>query len=207
LLISELAEAAESFVGHIEALFEQKELRLRQRSYSDIALAAIFRRSAKTVQAIAHLAKAGFGSSALGMSRSITEEWIVVRWLTNVDYEQRADRFLHYGHKQGERILEILEKYEFEHDHGRFKGRFHKAAEYETWRQWGPAIRTMAAEEEVLDADPTYDPMWSYDGPFFVASYHLHRRSWALDIRRYGMEVFSVSKNMMTRPSSVNRHW
>src|ERR1700722_11667895 len=92
--------------GRIEAAFERKEVYLRKWSHSDTALAAIFRRSTKTTRAITHLARLGFGTDALALSRSLIDSWITVRWMTNRDSEARSRQFWGFQLRQRDRLSE-----------------------------------------------------------------------------------------------------
>jgi Family of unknown function (DUF5677) len=129
--VHRLARAVTVYLARIGQAFAQKDIYVRNNN-SDQALAAIFRHAMKTARAIVHLAKAGLGSNGLGLSRSMAEVLLTVRWLSNRDSDERARRFLRFDTKQGQRIVEILEKYNIAPPRQRLHSKYFSriAAEY-----------------------------------------------------------------------------
>jgi hypothetical protein len=111
--------------------------------------------------------------------------WITIRWLTNKDADIRARRFLGFDSRQRARIIELLGMYYPTVDLDRFAGNKHhdqQAQEYSRWDTWGPGIRKMADEEEMLDPQSVgiTSPKWTHDVIFFTSSYYLHPTSLGL---------------------------
>jgi Family of unknown function (DUF5677) len=133
LSIHRLSRAVTLYLGRVERAFTLREMFLRQ-SYSDVVLSAIFRHSMKTARAIVTLANSGFGSNALGLSRSVADEWLTIRWLTNREPEPRCKLFLGFAAKQRERIVDILDRHNANmHNQRNDLRRKALAAEYKRW--------------------------------------------------------------------------
>jgi hypothetical protein len=175
--VHRLARAVTVYVGRIEQAFTKKDVYVRNNN-SDQALAAIFRHAMKTARAIVHLVKAGFGSNGLGLSRSTAEVLLTVRWLTNRNSEERARKFLRFDVKQGQRIIEILKKYNIAPPRHRLHSKYFSnvAAEYPQWDRWSDGVRKMGEEKEFLDPEwvTRMSPVFVWEVPFFIGSYHLH---------------------------------
>lgn len=166
----------------VERLFTAKQLYLRRTTDSDITLAALLRSSCRTSHAIVSLARAGHGASALGLSRSMVEFWITIRWLTNKDTDSRAKKFTGFNSKLRERIIQLIDEYYPSVDLEQYRGNRHhdlQAMEYPKWDTWGPGIRAMATEVEVFQDDlvGVTSSKFAYDIAFFVSSYYLHPTS------------------------------
>jgi Family of unknown function (DUF5677) len=196
--VHRLARAVTVYLARVERAFTRKGMYIRK-SNSDEALAALFRQAMKTARAIVHLARSGYGSNALGLSRSMAEILLTIRWLTNRDSEARAKRFLRFDIKQGQRIIEILDKYNSNLARKRLHPKyFSRAAEYKSWDRWSDGVKRMAEEDEVLDPDAmsSMSPLFVWEVPFFIGSYHIHPT--ALGTRhqrlRWG-ETFSFHEN------------
>jgi hypothetical protein len=172
-------------LGRIEQGFEKRQAILRRSSHADIVLAGLFRSSMATARSVVHLTRSGFGADALGMSRSIAEKWITIRFITNKDTDARALKFRAFNARQHERIIELLDAYNANLGHEKYKGNVRikrMAAAYSKWDRWGENSRTMALEAEEFDPelDQRLASKWVYDVPFFVASSFLHPTSWGI---------------------------
>jgi hypothetical protein len=81
--------------------------------------------------------------------------------------------------KQLERLREVALKYEPTLDPARMPvdPLFQKlASEYKRWDTWGPGARAMAEEAEALDTEAwgNFQPIWTHEILFFLASCFLH---------------------------------
>src|SRR5579872_518856 len=186
--LHKLRRATILVVGRIEQAFTQRGIYLRNNVPSDLALAALLRHACGTTRAISSLAKGGYGSGALALSRSVADVMITVRWITNKETEKRAEQFLVFDSKQRERIIELLEKHYPLVDLTRFRGNERherQASMFKKWGNFGVTTRDMALEDEVLEpeSDNQRRTEWTYDVSFFTASNHLHPTS--LGIRHH----------------------
>jgi hypothetical protein len=183
--IHKLSRATLVITGRVEQFFTSEGIYLRRSTTSDITLAALLRSGCETSRAIVALVCSGHGAVALGLSRSIIEIWITVRWLTNVDTDKRAEQFLHFNSKQRERILELINEYYPGVSLDRFKGNRHhdrRAMLYKAWDRWGVGIKKMAQESEHFAEEPSgaASPKWAYDIAFFISSSYFHPTSLGL---------------------------
>ncbi len=165
--------------GRVEQFYASKGIFLRCSTDSDVVLAALLRSGIQTSRAVSLLAIKGFGANALGVSRSMVDTWITVRWLTNTDTDARSRRFLSFNSKQRERIIDLIDKYYPGVDLSRFRGNEHHdlhALKYQRWDKWGPGTWNMAVEQELLEQEPSgpSSSKFAYDVPFFISSYYFH---------------------------------
>jgi Family of unknown function (DUF5677) len=186
-------------ITHIEEALDRKGIYLR-RSYADGAVSALVRRSLRLARAIVLLADAGSGADAMALSRSLIDCWIVFRWITNRDSESRGELFWRFEAKQKERFGEIAKKYIPSWGPVNFtlSPEVQRIADdYPRWDSWGPGIKAMANEPEVLDpgASLKMRPEWTHESLFFFASCYLHPTATGLahEVLRWGT-VFSTSR-------------
>lgn len=177
--IPTLAVGTSILTAHIERAFERKKMYLRGVSNADVAVGALLRRSARMTRAIVALGKLGFGADAVALSRSLIDHWIVLRWITNQDSEARARLFWFFEAKQKERVGEVINKYPPSRDPTPLvllPETQRIADEYPRWDSWGPGVKTMALEEDLLtpEAWVNFPHAWTHETLFFFASCYLH---------------------------------
>jgi hypothetical protein len=103
----------------------------------------------------------------------------VFRWITNQDSESRGKLFWGFQAKQKERAGEMVKKYPPSWGPVNFTLRpeVQRVADaYTRWDSWGPRLKEMAKEPEVLDpgASLKMPPEWTHESLFFFASCFLH---------------------------------
>jgi hypothetical protein len=165
-------------VKKIEAAFIRKGVFPRN-CYPDKAIAQFLRRADTSARAVINLTASGFGADALGLCRSLIEDWFALRWITNQETEVRCRRFLLFLAKQLERMKELSETYGPNNQPTvELTARVQKSAsEFEKWQSLGPTVKAMAEEVEVLDPDSPlkFDKLsWSYDVTYFLSCCYLH---------------------------------
>jgi hypothetical protein len=175
--VKEFSERALALIAYMEQALDGKGYRLGE-SYADGTVSALVRRSLRLARAIVILSEAGSGADAQALSRSLVDCWIVLRWITNQDSESRGERFWKFEAKQKERLAEVVKKYA-PSDGLTFilRPELQRVAdEYRSWDSWGPGMKTMATEPEVLDTNAFLNThtMWTYDSLFFFSSCFLH---------------------------------
>src|SRR5258707_14641613 len=62
-------------------------------------------------EAVITLCRAGFGSEAFALSRTILEMYITLRWITNQEQSKRAEDFARFVAKRKEYAAKIFAKY------------------------------------------------------------------------------------------------
>jgi hypothetical protein len=108
--IEDFSRPTLAVISYIEQALNGKGIHLRQ-SWADGTVSALVRRSLRLARAVVLLADAGFGADAQALSRSLIESWIVLRWVTNQDSENRGRLFWGFEAKQKERFAEVVNKY------------------------------------------------------------------------------------------------
>ena len=176
--LRKLVRRVRVLVRRVETAFEHKQIYPRNIT-SDQMLSAMFRRTVGTVRSVVLLAESGHGADALALTRNLVDSFIVGRWVTNQDAETRGRLFWGFEAKQLERQREIIQKYSSGADIPPLPGGHTTeqiAAEYKRWDTWGPGVRTMAIEDEVLNPEAwlNMQPIWSHEVLFFLASCYLH---------------------------------
>jgi hypothetical protein len=175
--IEDFSRPTLAVITDMEQALESKGIYLRQ-SWADGTVSALVRRSLRLARAIVILADAGSGADAQALSRSLIDCWIVLRWITNQDSERRGELFWGFEAKQKERFAEIVKKYPpssgvtytLRPEVQRVAG------DYPRWDSWGPGVKAMANEPEMLDSGAWQDKqtVWTYESLFFFASCYLH---------------------------------
>jgi Family of unknown function (DUF5677) len=136
--------------------------------------------------AVLTLCKAGFGSEAFALSRSILEMAMALRWITNDDQVNRSDSFAFFGAKRKQYLAVISRKYSpanpalagaIQYVENLYKQYTDKYDSFKFWSNVPNNLRAMAAEPEILygpQAPPNNDDLWHYDLPYSMASDYVH---------------------------------
>jgi hypothetical protein len=193
LSIAESSEHAVAFIGRIENAFVSKAVFPRN-CYPDKSLTRLLRRVTTTARAIARLTRLGYGADALGLTRSLIDDWLVIRWITNKETEVRGKLFYDFWAKQLERMSDLSEQYGPEgQDSIPLTARVEeRAAQFKKWSSLGPTSKQMEEEEEVLDPGSTmqFARGWTYDVLFFLTSCYIHPT--AIGVRHRDLPMRSV---------------
>jgi hypothetical protein len=124
------------------------------------------------------LAESGYGADALGLSRSLVDDWLVIRWITNRDSDARGRRFIDFLAKQLERMDEVSEEYgPSDQPRGGLSARVQEVAdEFSSWKSLGTTARAMAEEPEELDPGSSmhFAAGWTYDVLYFWTCCYIH---------------------------------
>jgi hypothetical protein len=185
----------------VEIALEGKQLHLRYRSYADPAVSALVRRSTRLARTIALLARLEAGADAVALCRSLLDCWIVPRRLANQDAEARGRMFWRFEGRQQERVVEVVTKYPPSAGLSPPALRSNAkrvAAEYSRWDSWGPGMKAMAREPELLTPETwtAIPPEWAHETLYFAASCVLHPT--ALGLRHAslgGGDIFTFSES------------
>jgi hypothetical protein len=169
----ELSRATLKLTKAVETALEDKQMHLRYRSYADTAVSAIVRRSTRLARTIAILAR--LEADAVALCRSLLDCWIVLRWLTNQDAEARGRMFWRFEGRQQERVVEVVAKYPLSEELNPpilSPNAKRMAAEYSRWDSWGPGMKAMAQEPDLLtpEAWTAIPPEWAHETLYFAAS-------------------------------------
>jgi Family of unknown function (DUF5677) len=191
--MAESSDHAVTFIRQIENAFVAKAVFPRN-CYPDKSLTRLFRRATTTATAIARLTRSGYGADALGLTRSLIDDWLVVRWITNKETEVRGTLFFDFWAKQLERVSDLSEQYGPEDQEivPLTATVEERAAQFKKWSTLGPTAKQMEEEEEVLDPGSTmqFARGWTYDVLFFLTSCYIHPT--AIGVRHRGLPMRSV---------------
>jgi hypothetical protein len=176
--IEDVSRRTLAVITYIGQALDGQGIYLRQ-SWADRTVSALVRRSLRLARAVVVLCDAGFGADAQALSRSLIESWIVLRWITNQDSESRGKLFWGFEAKQKERFAEVVTKYPPSWGPVNFTLRpevQRVADDYPRWDSWGPGVKAMANEPELLDPGTwlNQQTVWTYESLFFFASCFLH---------------------------------
>jgi hypothetical protein len=195
--IRDMSRRTLALTTYVEQALDGKEVYLR-RSYADGTVSPLVRRSLRLARAIVVLANVGSGVDALALSRSLIDCWIVLRWITNQDSDSRGKLFWGFEAKQKERFGEIVRKYPPSSGPVSFTlpPEVQRVAdEYPKWDSWGPGMKTMANEAELLDPGAwlNMQPVWTHESLFFYTSCYLHPTATGLghEVLGWGSVFFS----------------
>lgn len=143
--------------------------------------------------AVLILCRAGYGSEAMALSRSLLEMYITLRWIMNQDQCRRADDFAGFVAKRKEYAARVFAKYNpispMAAGAVKFVEKMYKqyADKYSSWTFWSnkPSnLRQLAEEKEVLISGlvpPNDDAVMFYETFYSIASDHVHVTALALD--------------------------
>jgi hypothetical protein len=143
--------------------------------------------------AILILCRAGYGSEAMALSRSILEMYITLRWITNQNQNKRAEDFAFFIAKRKEYAAKTFAKYQpgsrIASDAVKFVENTYRqyADKYASWVFWSNEpnnLRQLAEEKEALMPElspPDDDAVMLYELFYSDASDYVHVTSLALD--------------------------
>jgi Family of unknown function (DUF5677) len=148
LSIAESSGHAVAFVRQVENAFVSKAVFPRN-CYPDKALTRLLRRATTTAMSIARLTRSGYGADALGLTRSLIDDWLVVRWITNKETEVRGKLFYDFWAKQLERMSDLSEQYgpEDQESVPLTATVEERAAQFKKWSSLGPTAKQMEEEQ------------------------------------------------------------
>ncbi|HXX23933.1 MAG TPA: DUF5677 domain-containing protein [Terriglobia bacterium] len=142
--------------------------------------------------AVLSLCRSGFGSEAYGLSRTMIEMFIALRWITNQNQETRAKEYGFFSEKRKDYLMKTAARYmqpteEWERAKRKEEARVMKyAARYRSFKFWAnlpSSLRGLASEPEQLDGHDLVgnDALWEYEIPYSQASDHVHATVVAVD--------------------------
>jgi hypothetical protein len=144
-------------------------------------------------EAILILCRAGYGSEALALSRTMIEMFITIRWITNQNQVERSEEFAFFVAKRKEYMAKTFLKYQpgslVGADAVKFVENTYKqyAAKYSSWVFWSNKpnnLKQLAEEKEVLIpglTPPNDDALMTYELFYSHASDYVHATAMALD--------------------------
>jgi hypothetical protein len=114
-----------------------------------------------TGRAVCALVDAGFYGEAFGLSRTLVDIFLSVRYISNKDTEKRAKKFAEYVAKTQEELIRLAHKhFRAKTDHPKLDEKFAELAkDYNSAHRWTEArIKEMALEPDSYEVDSQGSP-------------------------------------------------
>lgn len=174
-------------------------------------LLALLSKVLTTGRAVCTLVDAGFDSEAFGLSRTMLEIYLTIRYIANADTEARAKEYVEYVAKTQEYLQLVVAKHLPQIVLPALAPHFVEMAnKYSSPHRWyqghGGHVRAMAMEpdtyEKDADGNPTTEAL-DYEHVYSQTSHHVHAT--IISLLGHGLDAgehFRVRANM-----SNESHW
>jgi len=186
LLMSESLTTADvvRLIGKLESYINELRIIPATSFYRSKVLLALLSKCFTMSRAVCALVDAGFAAEAFGLSRTLIEVFLTVRYFTNDEYqaEKRATRYVEYIAKTQQTLLQSAAKF-FPEVLVSLKRRDEMqemAENYKNPHSWGDErhlIRAMALEKDAYEVDAVGEPIdqaFDYEFIYPQASFYVH---------------------------------
>jgi hypothetical protein len=184
--------------------------------YQYLVALALYSKCLTVAEATLVLIEAGFGDEAFGMTRTLVDLFITLRYIANKDTDDRAKRYAQFAAKSGAVWAEIVKIY-WPHKVREVPERMQRvAATFRTPHSWsGLTAKEMALEADTLEVDEKGNPVVhdvAYRIVYRWASHYVHPTVDSLrnHLVQAGHDNFVVrSRNVqdMTHMAAFNVAW
>jgi hypothetical protein len=185
----ELIQTSGIAARRLSRIFEKENIYVSSVPLSVIPF-MFLRKAFHVHEAVMTLCKAGMASEAYALSRIMVEMFIVLRWITNRDQNDRAKEYAFFVAKRKEYWAKTLQRYypnslqsaEAQKHVDKLYSQY--AAKYKSSIFWTrEKLKGMAEEPEELDTAPTAPKtaLWEYEIPYSMTSDHVHATVAAID--------------------------
>jgi hypothetical protein len=177
----------------LRSVFEAEQIYVAARTENSVVPFGHLTKAFREHSAVLTLCRAGFGSEAFALSRSMLEMAIALRWITNGDQVERSKAFAYFEAKRKQYFATIFAKYNpgnpLADEAVQYVDNLYRqyAEKYKSFRFWSDAassLRRMAEEPEILGAasaaPQNTNDLWRYEVPYSMASDHVHCNAVAL---------------------------
>jgi Family of unknown function (DUF5677) len=181
--------------------------------YRSKVILPLFSKALTLGRAICVLLENGFPAEAFGMSRTLVDIYLYVRYMSNKDSEARITAYVEYWarvHKEWGNILEKhypQKKVKTPSFHGQAMKMAQKFASKHQWTGLGGQAKLMALEEDTVEKDEKGQPWKSefdYDVIYFWTSHYVHATIIALTAHSSELgEVFRIRPRQRTERDLV----
>ena len=132
--------------------------------YQYLVALALYSKAITVAEAILVLLDAGFSDEAFGMTRTILDIFITLRYIANKDTDERAKRYAQYGAKSSALWAEIVQFYWPERAKPLPDRTKEVAATFPNPHRWsGKSVRDMAYEPDTVEVDPKTGKPFAHD--------------------------------------------
>ena len=180
----------ERLIRTLEGELNDKEFIPRSNVALDRVLLALLSKSIVTAKAVCALVKAGYFEEAFGVTRTMADLYFTIRYISNNDSLDRAEKFAKFSAKDYENWIKIANKYypqklpESSAQHEELLTLANSYPNPHNWTGMGDQTRQMAIEpsahEETPDGKPV-NAIFNYDVIYRWASHYVHPTVVALE--------------------------
>ncbi len=147
--------------------------------YRFLVALALFSKCITVAEATLALLDAGFSDEAFGMTRTLVDIYITLRYIANKDTDDRAQRYARFAAKDSEAWAQIAERYWPQNAQPLDERTREIASTYRSPHSWsGHTAREMALEPDTHEIDPaTGNPAvhdFAYSVIYRWASHYVH---------------------------------
>ena len=148
-------EHVRRFVAYAKSVVNETRYYPPAHGYRYMLALVLYSKCITVAEAILVLLDAGFGDEAFGMTRTLVDIFIALRYIANKDADERAKRYAEFAAKSSAVWNEVTELYwphrvQILDEHTK-----RLAATYKSPHQWsGETAKTMALEPDTVDVDP-----------------------------------------------------
>lgn len=172
-----------AIIDKLEKYIDDSKFIPAVRFYRSIIILALISKALTVARAICILVETGFPAEAFGISRTLIDIYLTIRYISNRDIEARAKRFAKFYAKGHEGWTKVIEKFypamaipnsEFH------KASLHMAKQYKSAHQWtglGDQTRQMALEDDSYESSAAGLPLrceFDYEVLYKWTSYYAH---------------------------------
>ena len=191
---------------HLRKFVEYAKLQLNNaryyppyNGYRYIAALALYSKCITVAEATITLLESGFAEEAFGMTRTLVDIFISLRYIANKDTDERAQRFCEFFAKDSEEWSKIIPDYWPQSAQALDPRTKRLAAQYASPHKWsGKTVKEMALEPDTLENDPATGKPLVHDFAYRIiyrwTSHYVHPTIVALQnhIVQAGRDVFVV---------------
>lgn len=170
-------------IGKLETFINEEQYLPATRHYRGIVILALVSKTLTVGRAVCTLVETGFPAEAFGLSRTLVEIFLTVRYMGNSETEIRTKRFAEYFAKAHEGWIKIIQKYypatavpnSAEHQTYLDIARSYPLAN--EWTGIRGQIRQMAIEPDAFEVDASRKPInfeFDYEVIYKWTSYFVH---------------------------------
>lgn len=196
-------QPVQRYVRRVRALLDSRGYYPRERAHTDLVLLALFSKSIRVAEAICALVKREFHEEAFGLTRTLLDSLITIRFIANKDTDQRAERFFNFLSVDTIGWIKVIQTH--------YPGNLlppmpdlpkvaTMAATYTEPHKWagkGMTARKMALEPSTWEVDDKGKPLtlqFLYEAVFHWSSHFVHPTIAGLEshVVKPGKEQFKV---------------
>jgi hypothetical protein len=167
-------------IEKLEQFINDEQFIPATRFFRSKVLLALISKALTTGRAVCALVDAGFYGEAFGLSRTLIDIFLTVRYISNKDTEKRAKEYVEYIAKTQEELIRLSHKhFPTKADHPKLGAKFAELAKaYKSAHRWTEArIREMALEPDSYEANDQGSPTvhdFDYEFIYWQTSQFVH---------------------------------